>query len=130
MVDREKVIKALECCAYKQNCIECPYYKGNSTCMDDKDKDALELLKEQEDLGTELTNAVELIRKKNKRIEELLKEQKAVEHKTGHWIFESQYCEAWSHTCSECGKRMTTAVNTFANWCWNCGAKMEGGEMK
>lgn len=48
MVDREKVIKALECCAYKQNCIECPYYKGNSTCMDDKDKDALELLKEQE----------------------------------------------------------------------------------
>ena len=56
----------------------------------------------------------------------LLKEQEAVEHKTGHWIFESQYCEAWSHTCSECGKRMTTAVNTFANWCWNCGAKMEG----
>ena len=53
MVDREKVIKALECCAYKQNCIECPYYKGNSTCMDDKDKDALELLKEQEDLGAE-----------------------------------------------------------------------------
>lgn len=48
MVDREKVIKALECCAYKQNCIECPYYKGNSTCMDDKDKDALDLLKEQE----------------------------------------------------------------------------------
>lgn len=48
MVDREKVIKALECCAYKQNCIECPYYKGNSTCMDDKDKDALELLRRQE----------------------------------------------------------------------------------
>ena len=55
-----------------------------------------------------------------------LKEQ---EPKIGHWIFESQYCEAWSHTCSECGKRMTTAVNTFANWCWNCGAKMTtGGE--
>ncbi len=53
----------------------------------------------------------------------MLKEQ---EPKTGHWIFESQYCEAWSHKCSECGKRMTTAVNTFANWCWNCGAKMKG----
>jgi hypothetical protein len=39
--------------------------------------DALELLKEQEDIGTELTNAVELIRKKNERIEKLLKEQKA-----------------------------------------------------
>ena len=37
--------------------------------------DAIELLKEQEDLGTELTNAVELIHKKNERIEKLLKEQ-------------------------------------------------------
>lgn len=37
--------------------------------------DALELLKEQEDIGTELTNAVELIHKKNERIEKLLKEQ-------------------------------------------------------
>ena len=36
-----------------------------------------ELLKEQEDLGTELTNAVELIHKKNERIDKLLKEQKA-----------------------------------------------------
>ena len=40
--------------------------------------DALALLKEQEDLGTELTNAVELIHKKTERIEKLLKEQKAV----------------------------------------------------
>ena len=38
--------------------------------------DALALLNEQEDLGTELTNAVELIHKKNERIEKLLKEQK------------------------------------------------------
>lgn len=33
--------------------------------------DALELLKEQEDLGTELTNAMELVRKKNDRIKKL-----------------------------------------------------------
>ena len=37
--------------------------------------DAMELLKDHEDLGTELTNAVELIHKKNERIEKLLKEQ-------------------------------------------------------
>ena len=37
--------------------------------------DAIDLLKEQEDFGTELTNAVELIHKKNERIEKLLKEQ-------------------------------------------------------
>ena len=41
--------------------------------------DAIDLLKEQEDLGTELTNAVELIRKKNERIEKLLKEQEETE---------------------------------------------------
>lgn len=55
-----------------------------------------------------------------------LKELEATKPKTGHWIFESSYYEAWSHTCSECGKRMTTAINMYANWCWNCGAKMEG----
>jgi hypothetical protein len=38
-------------------------------------EDLLALLKEQDELGTELTNAVELIRKKNERIEKLLKEQ-------------------------------------------------------
>lgn len=48
MPDRAKVIKGLECCAYKKNCIGCPYFKGDNTCMDDKDKDALKLLKEQE----------------------------------------------------------------------------------
>ena len=42
-------------------------------------RDAIELMKEQEDLGTELTNAVELIHKKNERIEKLLKEREAVE---------------------------------------------------
>ena len=36
---------------------------------------ALDALCEQEELGKELTNAVELIHKKNNRIDELLKEQ-------------------------------------------------------
>ena len=40
-------------------------------------RDAIALLKEQEDLGTELTNAVELIQKKNELIEKLLKQQEA-----------------------------------------------------
>lgn len=34
-------------------------------------RDALDLLKEQEDLGTELTNAMELIHNKNERIKKL-----------------------------------------------------------
>ena len=52
---------------------------------------------------------------------ELLKEQK-----TGHWIYEDRCYGSWTHKCSECGKRMTTAVNTYAGFCWNCGAKMTG----
>lgn len=40
-------------------------------------RDAIALLKEQEDLGTELTNAVELIHKKNEQIKKLLKDQEA-----------------------------------------------------
>ena len=53
----------------------------------------------------------------------LLKEQ---EEKTGHWIYESQFADCWSNTCSECGKRFTNAIDSFAPYCWNCGAKMEG----
>ena len=81
-MDREKVIKTYECCKnpWNRRCEECPIEKD--CCHDGLPtfaiKDALELLKEQEDLGTELTNAVELIHKKNERIEKLkklLKEQ-------------------------------------------------------
>ena len=58
---------------------------------------------------------------------DLLKEQEA---KTGHWIFESRYCDAWSNICSECGRLMTTGEGVYANYCSNCGAKMTGGEEK
>ena len=57
----------------------------------------------------------------------LLKEQ---EPKEGHWIFESRYNDIWSNICSECGRLMTTATGTYANYCSNCGAKMMGGEKK
>jgi len=102
MTEREKVIEALAMCeGFPHLCglrKECPYSDNSEECEENMHKDALALLKEQE----------------------------AVEPKTGHWIFEDAYYEAWSHTCSECGKRMSTAYNTYANYCWNCGAKMEG----
>jgi restriction endonuclease S subunit len=41
-------------------------------------KDALTLLKEQDDLGTELTNAMELIHKKNERIKNLEEQLEAI----------------------------------------------------
>lgn len=104
MSEREKVIEGLEVCRDQDNppgyrftsCADdCPYH-GNG-CARKLKEDALALLKEQEDLGTELTNAVELIHKKNERIEKLLKDQEAVEPKTepsakGYW-----------YTCGACG---------------------------
>ena len=89
MAELEKVIKAVECRANgngQQACIvgwdvDCPYSYNHAFCdMNQLLLDALDLLREQEDLGTELTNAVELIHKKNERIEKLLKEQEAVVH--------------------------------------------------
>ena len=58
MADIEKVIKGLECCLRESEhiddnpCKNCPYYDVDSgiggRCMEEKDKDAIELLKEQQ----------------------------------------------------------------------------------
>lgn len=54
MADIEKVIKGLECCENRHvSCVDCPYYiydgtKGHRWCSDEINRDALELLKEQQ----------------------------------------------------------------------------------
>lgn len=48
------------------------------------------------------------------------------ERKKGHWIYYDEFDGAVTHTCSECGKRMTTAIGVKASFCWNCGADMRG----
>lgn len=60
MADIEKVIKGLECCLRESEhiddnpCADCPYYDIDSgvggKCIDDKDRDALELLKSKPDI--------------------------------------------------------------------------------
>ena len=52
MVDREKVLKGLESCANRTGalCKTCPYdFIHNENCMGDMARDALELIKEQEE---------------------------------------------------------------------------------
>ena len=46
MADIEKVINGHEHCIEK-GCFDCPYFKGNPSCMDDLGNETLELLKEQ-----------------------------------------------------------------------------------
>ena len=113
MPDREKVIKGLQECDLNGGMVgNCPY------------KDAIfALLKEQEDLGTELTNAVELIHKKNERIEKLLKEQEPVEpYVTGNGeSFET--AETWWYECGNCNK----PIDPIDKFCRHCGRPVKWG---
>jgi len=96
MIDRKKVIKDLEDCLSSS----CRGYRPRLLCpYSDEEWDIMR---------DALT---------------LLKEQEA---KTGQWIYESEFADCWSNTCSECGKRFTNAIESFAPYCWNCGAKMKG----
>ena len=105
-MDREKVIKGLECCLDigTDHCDECPY--SNDCFCNPKDieegllADAIALLKEQE-------------------------------AKTGTWQWKIHGKAASGGTlgeaiCDQCGKSTyATAVKGDLNYCPNCGAKME-----
>lgn len=65
MINREKVIKGLECCAeLSGKCSECPYNKGIgvSYCTTMLSKDALTLLKAQ-NAANNLDAAIRLVQK-------------------------------------------------------------------
>ena len=48
MIDREKVIKALECCINETHCgVYCPYWNDDNNCRMHMEMDALTLLKVQ-----------------------------------------------------------------------------------
>ena len=85
MPDMEKAIKGLECCSEKQNCKECPYFCFNAKCQDDMNRDAIALLKEQEDKKEYCNNCAESaikttveLQEEIARLRSLLKEQEAV----------------------------------------------------
>ena len=74
----------------------------------------------------EVTPAYMLIDKAETMTELMMLPSIEPERKKGHWIYYDEYAEAVTHTCSECGKRMTTAIGEKASFCWNCGADMRG----
>jgi hypothetical protein len=105
MPDLEKAIKGLHECDLNGGKIgNCPY------------KDAIiERLKEKEDLGTELTNAVELIHKKNERIEELLKKQEPKPVK----VVKNAYNEDF-YFCPNCDRQFY-GLYKRPSYCDRCG---------
>lgn len=54
----DEIKKALECCSIDNNCCYCPYFCGNSTCMDKRDKDALDLINRQQKEIERLSNEI------------------------------------------------------------------------
>lgn len=109
MADREKVIKAINICLGHGVCNDCPYClsgKGYTTmnCRDYMLRDALELLKEQEN---ELTNEealrfIEKLKSDNNELREkysaLLKEQegKPLRCKTCTMRDKTGFCHRWN----------------------------------
>ena len=94
MTELEKVIKEWEA-VLSRDPLDAPW---------DLIDETLALLKEQEDLGTELGNAVELIHKKNERIEKLLKEKETSN------LYKCPNCGTWVSAenvvrCKDCKHR-------------------------
>lgn len=118
MADREKVIKGLGICyCPPSKCEECPYHDlpDEQSCNDVLCLDALDLLKEQDDMGKELTDAVELIHKKNARIIELkgLLDQEAV---VPIPLSNRRYA------CGNCGNSLWVSGQRF---CASCGRQVK-----
>ncbi len=118
MNDKENVIKGLE-----QFKADFKPFCGNGSDWERVD-DAIALLKEQEDLGAELTNAVELIHKKNKRINELLKdyEPKPIAYT------DNPYTGLSVAHCPKCGKfarQFHSSVEEETHYCPWCGQEVK-----
>ena len=101
MINKEKILKGLECCQHssKSYCNECPYiYEGLCNinyCTADLASDVLDLLKEQE---------------------------------IGHWI-SLENCSNSGVYCSECHTKVFDSYpfkKKFSFFCPHCGTRMEG----
>ncbi len=46
----------------------------------------------------------------------------------GEWIYHNYENGNWYCTCSNCGKGDLHAIKGTVPYCWNCGARMDGGE--
>lgn len=135
MAELEKTIKGLECCTYdlpldnkvhkSDICKNCPYYNPEtSLCLNTNYlmKDALELLKEQQEkIDGLLEDLATAIDDKDSALL-MLKEQDRSKH--GHWIV-LENCSNAGVYCSECHTKMFDRYpmkKKFSQYCGHCGA--------
>ena len=109
MPDREKVIKALECCTSADGCCDCPYgnnRRGTDHCQLNSTRDALILLRDQEPVAHAAW---------------LYKETRTAYDECGVKTWAVKYM------CSKCGF-MPIAIEAHMSqysYCPSCGARMD-----
>lgn len=107
MIDREKVLKALKCCAGTDDGKTCIYKATANDCPYE------DLCGEYEDAYYECTKALAV------DVLELLKEHEPIEPDK-EIIMDNFSCFAEVYHCGKCGKDVTEC-----NYCPNCGRKVK-----
>ena len=117
MADREKILEGLEQCSSDGCTRGCTYFRV-SHCLATLEKDALELLKEQQETIVSLQGTI-------CKLNAALAEQP--EQKHGHWKqVEAGFTDMM---CSECGELALLDLDrdfVLSKYCPNCGARMDG----
>ena len=113
-IDKNKVIKGLECCYLKASCAKCPY-DGYGQCVTSVAADAIALLKEQETV------------KRGRWI--------PVDSYSAFGGDKATWCAYGNptafHYCSECKEQARAderGNEILSKYCPHCGAKMDEGE--
>ena len=126
MADKDNVIKGLE--LLHDRLLDAA--KQDSIAMLDASMvaDAIILMKEHENIGAELTNAVELIHKKNEQIKKLLKlleknEPKQIVRKQGKRENPDGSIDFFGEWyCPNCGKLLNRGFDLpWIEFCYKCG---------
>lgn len=99
----EEIRKALECCVYHGSCKTCAYFGREGNCIGRLERDALTYIQQLEERSP--TDA------------------EPVRH--GEWVYHEDDIMPWN-SCSLCGCEAFDMHG--ANYCPNCGAKMDLGE--
>ena len=113
MIDREKVISGLQHCVGGRGCYDCPYTDCDSCtpfCKAQIMRDALELLKAQEEKVVNLTT----------KIAELTTSQEPVEPTIGRCV-EYDGHDSWWYECGKCH----TPIDPSDKYCRNCGRRLK-----
>ena len=117
-LNREQIIKALECCTKSTLCARCP--RGDyDTC--DIEAEALSLINE---LTVEVADLKAIAEGYRKQFEDCYEENERLRAE-GEWL--PQFEGARILKCSVCGYEYCDLIEC-GNYCGNCGAKMKGGE--